>query len=64
MPTENPDLGYKPAPARQAQVAYDSWPEDWLARLTQAIEANLESALSFDLAARLNEHVGSHQLIV
>ena len=58
MPTLNPNLAYKLPPARKAPVVSASLPEDWMSKLIQSIEGNLESAPSFDLADRLNEHVG------
>ena len=60
MPTLNPDFAYKLPPERSATVACGApFPDDWLPQLIQIIKGHLESAPSYDLATRMNEHLGS-----
>lgn len=55
----NPDLAYQLPPERISPEVHDAtYPADWLAQLIQLTQDNLEGELNFDLAQRVNSHVG------
>ncbi len=59
MPTLNPELVYQLPPERKVPAASrEPLPEDWLTQLIQVTLDNFESQPSFDLSARIAEHIG------